>query len=51
MNDLLSMCVRLRKDPLIEFRLRLRYLILLGKNCKSKQTRVRRSVLGRCFHW
>src|SRR6266567_4015806 len=39
MNDLLRVCVRLRKDPLIEFRLRLRYLILLGKNRKSKQTR------------
>ena len=39
MNDLLRVCVRLRKDPLIEFRLRLLYLILLGKNRKSKQTR------------
>ena len=36
MNDLLRVCVRLRKDPLIEFRLRLLYLILLGKNRKSK---------------
>lgn len=39
MNDLLRVCVRLRKDPLREFRLRLLYLIILGKNRKSKQTR------------
>ena len=46
MNDLLRVCVRLRKDPLIEFRLRLLYLIILGKNRKSKQTRLAAAFWG-----